>query len=94
MNENFPSVDRDAEFVPVREWMHICFELLDLLKAHKKGICQAAVNSFGYIAKSLGPQDMLSVLLTNLWVQERQSRVSLSPSSRKPAGLSHAFPPS
>ncbi|KAL4268890.1 SF3B1 family protein [Pleurotus pulmonarius] len=67
--------DRGAEFVPAREWMRICFELLDLLKAHKKGIRRAAVNSFGYIAKSLGPQDVLSVLLTNLRVQERQSRV-------------------
>jgi splicing factor 3B subunit 1 len=70
-----PSADRGAEFVPAREWMRICFELLDLLKAHKKGIRRAAVNSFGYIAKSLGPQDVLSVLLTNLRVQERQSRV-------------------
>nr|GAT46774.1 predicted protein [Mycena chlorophos] len=67
--------DRGAEFVPAREWMRICFELLDLLKAHKKGIRRAAVNTFGYIAKSLGPQDVLSVLLTNLKVQERQSRV-------------------
>jgi splicing factor 3B subunit 1 len=71
----FFTADRGAEFVPAREWMRICFELLDLLKAHKKGIRRAAVNSFGYIAKSLGPQDVLSVLLTNLRVQERQSRV-------------------
>jgi splicing factor 3B subunit 1 len=70
----FPA-DRGAEFVAAREWMRICFELLDLLKAHKKGIRRAAVNSFGYIAKTLGPQDVLSVLLTNLRVQERQSRV-------------------
>ena len=28
--------DRGAEFVPAREWMHICFELLDLLKAIRK----------------------------------------------------------
>ena len=55
--------------------MRICFELLDLSKAHKKGIRRAAVDSFSYIAKSLGPQDVLSVLLTNLRVQERQSRV-------------------
>jgi splicing factor 3B subunit 1 len=34
----FLPADRGAEFVPVREWMRICFELLDLLKAHKKGI--------------------------------------------------------
>ncbi|KAJ8461972.1 hypothetical protein ONZ51_g11202 [Trametes cubensis] len=60
--------DRGAEFVPAREWMLICFELLDLLKAHKKGIRRAAVNSFGYIAKILGPQDALQVLLTNLLV--------------------------
>ncbi|KAJ7328251.1 hypothetical protein DFH08DRAFT_1023643 [Mycena albidolilacea] len=67
--------DRGAEFVPAREWMRIFFELLDLLKAHKKGIRRAAVNSFGYIAKSLGSQDVLLVLLTNLRVQERQSHV-------------------
>jgi hypothetical protein len=52
------SADRGAEFVPAREWMRICFELLDLLKTHKKGIRRAAVNSFGYIAKSLGPQGL------------------------------------
>jgi splicing factor 3B subunit 1 len=75
LNALLPLADRGAEFVPAREWMRICFELLDLLKAHKKGIRRAAVNSFGYIAKSLGPQDVLSVLLTNLRVQERQSRV-------------------
>lgn len=48
--------------------MRIFFELLDLLKAHKKAIRRAAVNSFGYIAKSLGPRDVPSVLLTNLRV--------------------------
>ena len=69
------SADRGAEFVPAREWMRICFELLDLLRAHKRAIRRAAVNTFGYIAKSLGPQDVLQVLLTNLRVQERQSRV-------------------
>ncbi|KAH9809439.1 splicing factor 3B subunit 1, partial [Melampsora americana] len=58
--------DRGAEFVSAREWMRICFELLDLLKAHKKAIRRAA---------AIGPQDVLSVLLTNLKVQERQSRV-------------------
>ena len=67
--------DRGAEFVSAREWMRICFELLDLLKAHRKSVRRAAVNSFGYIAKAIGPQDVLQVLLTNLRVQERQSRV-------------------
>lgn len=37
-----------------REWMRICFELLELLKAHKKAIRRATVNTFGYIAKAIG----------------------------------------
>jgi len=39
--------------------MRICFELLELLKAHKKAIRRAAVSTFGYIAKAIGPQDVL-----------------------------------
>eukprot|EP00124_Ichthyophonus_hoferi_P003304 Ihof_evm3s279 gene=Ihof_evmTU3s279 len=67
--------DRGAEYVGAREWMRICFELLELLKAHKKSIRRAAVNTFGYIAKAIGPQDVLVTLLNNLKVQERQNRV-------------------
>ncbi|KAL0184506.1 hypothetical protein M9458_020202, partial [Cirrhinus mrigala] len=57
------------------EWMRICFELLELLKAHKKAIRRATVNTFGYIAKAIGPHDVLATLLNNLKVQERQNRV-------------------
>lgn len=64
-----------AEHVPPREWMRICFELLELLKAHKKSIRRAAINTFGYIAKAIGPHDVLATLLNNLKVQERQLRV-------------------
>eukprot|EP01027_Heterolobosea_sp_BB2_P012582 GEZU01018219.1.p1 GENE.GEZU01018219.1~~GEZU01018219.1.p1 ORF type:complete len:1048 (+),score=381.61 GEZU01018219.1:225-3146(+) len=67
--------DRGSEFVAPKEWMRICFQLLELLKAHKKGIRRAAVNTFGYIAKAIGPQDVLATLLNNLKVQERQNRV-------------------
>ena len=67
--------DRAAEQIPAREWMRICFELLDMLRAFKKAIRRAAVNTFGYIAKAIGPQDVLVTLLNNLKVQERQSRV-------------------
>ncbi|KDD74658.1 hypothetical protein H632_c1153p0 [Helicosporidium sp. ATCC 50920] len=67
--------DRGAEQVPAREWMRICFELLDTLRAPKKAIRRAAVNTFGYIAKAIGPQDVLVTLLNNLKVQERQNRV-------------------
>ena len=67
--------DRGAEHVSAKEWMRICFELLDMLNARKKGIRRAAVNTFGYIAKAIGPQDVLHTLLNNLKVQERQNRV-------------------
>ncbi|KAF2234478.1 ARM repeat-containing protein [Viridothelium virens] len=69
------AADRGPESVNAREWMRIVFELLDLLKAHKKGIRRAANNTFGYIAKAIGPSDVLATLLNNLRVQERQSRV-------------------
>jgi splicing factor 3B subunit 1 len=67
--------DRGAEYVSAREWMRICFELLELLKAHKKAVRRATVNTFGYIAKAIGPHDVLATLLNNLKVQERQNRV-------------------
>ncbi|KAF2151833.1 ARM repeat-containing protein [Myriangium duriaei CBS 260.36] len=67
--------DRGPESVNAREWMRICFELLDMLKAHKKGIRRAANNTFGFIAKAIGPSDVLAALLNNLRVSERQSRV-------------------
>eukprot|EP00497_Spongosphaera_streptacantha_P002572 TRINITY_DN316_c0_g1_i3.p1 TRINITY_DN316_c0_g1~~TRINITY_DN316_c0_g1_i3.p1 ORF type:complete len:698 (+),score=189.65 TRINITY_DN316_c0_g1_i3:190-2094(+) len=67
--------DKGAELVAAQEWMRIAHDLLDMLKAHKKGIKRAAVNTFGYIAKAVGPQDVLEILLNNLRVQERQYRV-------------------
>ncbi|OAX34746.1 hypothetical protein K503DRAFT_774216, partial [Rhizopogon vinicolor AM-OR11-026] len=69
------TADRGAEPVLSRERMRIGFELLDLLEAHKKDIQRTPVNSFSYVAKSSGPQYVLSTLLTDLQVQERQSRV-------------------
>merc|ERR1719454_2257758 len=67
--------DRGPEYVSAREWNRICFDLLELLKAHKKAIRRATVNTFGYIAKAIGPHDVLATLLNNLKVQERQNRV-------------------
>ena len=45
--------DRGAEFVSAREWMRICFELLELLKANKKAIRRATVNTFGTLLHSI-----------------------------------------
>lgn len=67
--------DRGAEFVSAKEWMRICFELLEMLRAHKKAIRRAAVSTFGFIARAIGPQDVLHTLLNNLKVQDRQMRV-------------------
>ncbi|KAK8949669.1 hypothetical protein KSP39_PZI005055 [Platanthera zijinensis] len=60
--------DRGSEFVPAREWMRICFELLEMLKARKKGIRRATVNTFGCIAKAIGPQLLLQLSSTWHWV--------------------------
>uniref|UniRef100_A0A8C2Q3M7 Splicing factor 3b, subunit 1 n=1 Tax=Cyprinus carpio TaxID=7962 RepID=A0A8C2Q3M7_CYPCA len=81
--------DRGAEYVSAREWMRICFELLELLKAHKKAIRRATVNTFGYIAKAIGPHDVLATLLNNLKVQERQNRVCTTMGNLGAADIDH-----
>ncbi|KAH7856769.1 hypothetical protein Vadar_005421 [Vaccinium darrowii] len=48
---------------------------MEMLKAHKMGIHRATVNTFGNIAKAIGPQDVLATLLNNLKVQEHQNQV-------------------
>lgn len=67
--------ERGPEYVPPKEWMRICFELLEMLKSTNKAIRRAANSTFGYIAKAVGPQEVLVTLLNNLKVQERQLRV-------------------
>lgn len=63
------------EYVAPKEWMRICFELLEMLKSTNKAIRRVANDTFGSIAKAIGPQDVLVALLNNLKVQERQLRV-------------------
>ena len=67
--------DKGASYVTSKEWMRIWFDLLEILKAHRKNICRAILNIFCYIAKAIGPQELLMTLLNNLKVQERQIRV-------------------
>lgn len=67
--------DRGAHLVTNAEWMRVCFQLIELLRAPRKAIRRATVNTFGYIAKAVGPQDVLITLLNNLRVAERTSRV-------------------
>ncbi|KAM3165131.1 hypothetical protein ACU8KH_00893 [Lachancea thermotolerans] len=67
--------DKGPDSVPPKEWMRICFELLEMLKSPSKSIQRSANSTFGSIAKTIGPQDVLVALLNNLKVQERQLRV-------------------
>ena len=67
--------DRGPDLAPAREWNRICFDLLDLLKAPKKSVRRCASMTFGYIARAIGPHDVIGTLLNNLKVQERQLRV-------------------
>ncbi|CAI4687743.1 CCQ_1a_G0042810.mRNA.1.CDS.1 [Saccharomyces cerevisiae] len=62
-------------YAPPKEWMRICFELLELLKSTNKEIRRSANATFGFIAEAIGPHDVLVALLNNLKVQERQLRV-------------------
>lgn len=70
--------DRGADHVSQKEWMRICFDLLDMLRAPRKAIRRAAANTFGFIARAIGPHEVLVTLLNNLKVQDRTSRVCTS----------------
>lgn len=67
--------DRGPDYVPAKEWLRLCFDMLELLRANKKSIRRATTSTFGFIARAISPQDVLVTLLNNLRVQERQNRV-------------------
>ncbi|VWU51987.1 splicing factor 3B subunit 1, putative [Hepatocystis sp. ex Piliocolobus tephrosceles] len=67
--------DKGGDLVSPKEWDRICFDLIELLKSNKKLIRRATIQTFGYIARTIGPFEVLTVLLNNLRVQERQMRV-------------------
>ncbi len=67
--------DKAPDEVEPKEWIRICVDLLDLLKAPRKNIRRAAVNTFGFIARAIGPQDVLVTLINNLKVHDRQMRI-------------------
>lgn len=67
-----------AKLVPHREWLRVSFELLEMLKSYRKSIRREANDTFGKIAQVVGPFDLLSVLLNNLKMQDRQLRVCTS----------------
>eukprot|EP00944_MAST-04C_sp_MAST-4C-sp1_P005213 g5213.t1 len=70
------SIARDyPSCISPREWMKICIELTEMLKAKRKSVRRAAVESFGLVANVIGPQDVIYTLLQNLRAQERQNRV-------------------
>nr|BAS01606.1 mRNA splicing factor U2 snRNP subunit [Lotharella vacuolata] len=68
--------DKIGVFLSPKEWLRISFSLLDVFRSDFKNVRRNAVNTFGIIAKVIGPQDILYFLLNNLKVQERQCRIS------------------
>lgn len=70
--------DQAPEAASMKEWMRVCFDLLGQLKAPRKSIRRAAINTFGYIANAIGPQEVLVTLLNNLKVQDRTNRICTS----------------
>ena len=65
-----------------------------------QGIRRATVNTFGYIAKAIGPQDVLTTLLNNLRVQAMQCNAPSGPCPARPRvphgtarSAAHALPP-
>ncbi|MES1912091.1 MAG: hypothetical protein MHM6MM_004426 [Cercozoa sp. M6MM] len=67
--------EEESCLISPKEWMRICFDLIELLRAQKKSVRRATMAAFGYIAKTIGPSDVLATLLNNLRVQERINRV-------------------
>lgn len=65
----------NPDVVSIREWMRVCFELIDLLGTSNKMARREAMTAFGAISKAIGPSDLLIALLNNLKVQERQNRL-------------------
>ena len=66
--------DRGAEYVSAREWMRICFELLDLLKAHK--VTLLILNDVSYTRLSRNPSEEL--LLIRLVILQKLSARTMS----------------
>ncbi|KAH8484079.1 hypothetical protein H0E87_028489 [Populus deltoides] len=66
--------DRGAEFVPAREWMRICFELLEMLKAHKRvqerqnRVCTTV--AIAIVAETCSPFTVLPALMNEYRVPE------------------------
>ena len=67
--------EHGADHINPREWLRICFELVELMRAQRKGIRKASTICLGCIAQAIGPQEVLGTLLNNLKVQERQIRL-------------------
>jgi splicing factor 3B subunit 1 len=70
--------DLVPEAVSSKEWLRICGDMISILGCDRKAIRRAAVNTFGFVAKSVGPKDIVTSLLSNLKIYERRERVCSS----------------
>ena len=55
--------DRAAEGVPAREWMRVCFELLELLKVQERQMRVCTTVAIAVVAEACGPFTVLPALM-------------------------------
>jgi len=73
--EYAPYYTKEDTVILIREWMCICFELLHLLMAHKKGIRRVAVNSLATLRK-VWDRRTFSQSCSGTWACRSCSRIS------------------
>ncbi|ABA27354.1 mRNA splicing factor U2 snRNP subunit (nucleomorph) [Bigelowiella natans] len=66
---------RSGLYIFPREWMRICFDILEVFRVNKKSVRRSAINTFGLISSIIGPQDLMVSLIKNLKVQDRHVRI-------------------
>lgn len=62
--------------ISAREWMHVCFELLELQKSQRQQVRFEATAAFAAISTVVGPADVVATLVNHLRSPDRQFRVT------------------
>lgn len=62
--------------ISAREWMQVCFELLELQKSQRQQVRFEATAAFAAISAVVGPADVVGTLINHLRSPDRQFRVT------------------
>lgn len=80
-----------GESVSAREWMQVCFELLELQKSPRQTIRHEATGAFAAISAVVGPADVANTLVKHLKAPDRQFRVTTAAAIASAANETGAF---